>query len=98
MGLLDKLTTAGSSLTSHNGNIPPTNPLSTQQSKLHADGNTPGYSLNGAQSNTVSTQYNAYEDGITNPLPLPSQLDLDGGIPTSTPGGQGLPYLNNLPQ
>jgi hypothetical protein len=58
-----------------------------------------GYSLNGAQSNTVSTQYNAYEDGITNPLPLPSQLDLDGG-PTgkSTPSGQSLPYLNNLPQ
>jgi hypothetical protein len=34
MGLLDKLTTAGSSLTSHNGNTPPTNPLSTQQSQL----------------------------------------------------------------
>jgi hypothetical protein len=93
MGLLDKLTNAGSTLTSHNGNTPPTNPLATQQSQLLN-----GYSLNGAQSNTVSTQYNAYEDGITNPLPLPSQLDLDGGIPTSTPGGQGLPYLNNLPQ
>jgi hypothetical protein len=98
MGLLDKLTTVGSSLTAHNGNNPPINPLSTQQSKLHADGDTPGYSLNGAQLDTVSTQFNAYDDGITNPLPLPSQLDMNGLTPSTTPGGQGLPYLNNLPQ
>ena len=93
MGLLDKLTNAGSTLTSHNGNTPPTNPLATQQSQLLN-----GYSLNGAQSNTVSTQYNAYEDGITNPLPLPSTLDLNGAPPGNTPSGQSLPYLNNLPQ
>jgi hypothetical protein len=97
MGLLDKLTTQGSAFTAYDGNNPPVNPLATQQSKLHADGNTPGYSLNGAQANTVASQYNAYEDGITNPLPLPSQLDMNGTIPAVSPGGQGIPYLNNLP-
>jgi hypothetical protein len=97
MGLLDKLTTQGSAYTAYDGTNPPTNPLATQQSKLHADGNAPGYSLNGAQASTVSTQFNAYDDGITNPLPLPSQLDMNGTIPAVSPGGQGIPYLNNLP-
>jgi hypothetical protein len=46
----------------------------------------------------VITQYNAYEDGVTNPLPLPSTLDLNGAPPGNTPSGQSLPYLNNLPQ
>jgi len=97
MGLLDKLTTQGSAYTAYDGTNPPVNPLATQQSKLHADGNAPGYSLNGAQANTVAGQFNAYDDGITNPLPLPSQLDMNGTIPSTTPGGQGIPYLNNLP-
>lgn len=97
MGLLDKLTTQGSAFTAHDGNNPPINPLATQQSKLHADGNAPGYSLNGAQASTVATQFNAYDDGITNPLPLPSQLDMNGTIPSVSSGGQGIPYLNNLP-
>jgi hypothetical protein len=97
MGLLDKLTTQGSAYTAYDGTNPPTNPLATQQSKLHADGNAPGYSLNGAQASTVATQFNAYDDGITNPLPLPSQLDMNGTIPAVSPGGQGIPYLNNLP-
>ena len=97
MGLLDKLTTQGSAYTAYDGTNPPINPLATQQSKLHADGNAPGYSLNGAQASTVATQFNAYDDGITNPLPLPSQLDMNGTIPAVSPGGQGIPYLNNLP-
>ena len=97
MVLLDKLTTQGSAYTAYDGTNPPTNPLATQQSKLHADGNAPGYSLNGAQASTVATQFNAYDDGITNPLPLPSQLDMNGTIPAVSPGGQGIPYLNNLP-
>ena len=91
------LTTQGSSLTAYNGTTPPTNPLSTQQSKLHADGNAPGYSLNGAQTSLVTNQYNAYDDGVGNQLPQPSLLDTNGSIPASTPGGQALPYLNNLP-
>ena len=97
MGLLDKLTTQGSAFTAYDGTNPPVNPLATQQSKLHSDGNQPGYSLNGAQANTVTTQYNAYDDGIGNQIPLPSQLDMNGTIPSPSPGGQGIPYLNNLP-
>lgn len=90
MGLLTKLTTEGSNLSSYDGANPTVNPLATQQSKLHADGNAPGYSLNGANSNLVTTQYNGYEDGTPNQIPLPSQLDLNGNTPVQ--------YLDNLPQ
>ena len=90
MGLLDMLTNQGSNLSAYDGAQPPVNPLATQQSKLHADGNAPGYSLNGANSNLVTTQYNGYEDGVGNQIPLPSQLDLNGNTPTQ--------YLDNLPQ
>lgn len=48
MGLLTKLTTEGSNLSKYDGATPPVNPLATKQSKLHADGSQPGYSLNGA--------------------------------------------------
>lgn len=90
MGLLDKLTIEGSALSAYDGTNPPTNPLATQQSKLHADGGAPGYSLNGANANLVTTQYNGYEDGVGNQIPLPSQLDLNGITPSQ--------YLDNLPQ
>ena len=92
------LTTQGSTLTAYDGTTPPVNPLATQQSKLHADGNAPGYSLNGTQASLVTNQYNLYDDGVgNNVLPQPSLLDINGGIPPLTPGGQALPYLNNLP-
>jgi hypothetical protein len=45
----------------------------------------------------VTNQYNLYDDGVSNQIPLPSLLDINGGIPPSSPGGQALPYLNNLP-
>ena len=90
MGILTKLTTQGSAFTAYDGTTPTVNPLATQQSKLHVDGNAPGYSLNGANASTVTTQYNGYEDGTPNQIPLPSQLDLNGTTP--------LQYLNNLPQ
>jgi len=90
MGLLDKLTIEGSALSAYDGAQPPVNPLATQQSKLHADGNAPGYSLNGANANLVTNQYNEYEDGTPNQIPLPSQLDLNGNTPAQ--------YLDNLPQ
>jgi len=98
MGILTKLTTQGSSLTAYDGTTPAVNPLATQQSKLHANGNQPGYSLNGANTNLVTSQYNAYQDGTPNQIPLPSLLDNNGVIPSTSPGGQGLPYLANLPQ
>jgi len=90
MGLLDILTNQGSSLTAYNGTQPAINQLATQQSKLHADGNQPGYSLNGAGANLVTTQYNDYQDGTPNQIPFPSQLDLNGVTPSQ--------YLDNLPQ
>jgi hypothetical protein len=89
MGILTTLTTQGSAYTSYDGTTPTTNPLATQQSKLHSDGNQPGYSLNGANSNQVTSDYNAYNDGVGNQIPLPSLLDINGITPTQ--------YLNNLP-
>lgn len=90
MGLLDKLTTQGSVYSYGNGITPSVNPGATQQSKLHADGSQPGYSLDGSDALAVNTAFQAYNDGVTNTLPQPSQLDLDGQIPTQ--------YVNNLPQ
>lgn len=81
MGLLDKLTTDGSVYSYGNGQTPPTNPLATQQSKLHADGATPGYSISGDDFSDVNAAYIAYNDGINNSLPMPSLLDLNGVRP-----------------
>lgn len=62
-----------------NGENPTINPLSTNQSNLHATpAGTAGYSLNGSEEPTVSQQYTSYNDGVVNPLPDPSTLDLDG--------------------
>jgi hypothetical protein len=108
MGLLDKLTLSQGSVYSYeNGQTPPTNVGATQQSKLHANGNLPGYSVNGSEFFSVNNAYQAYNDGVTNFLPQPSLLDINGGTPVgplsdpSTPSinnsfnnGQ---YLNNLP-
>ena len=90
MGLLDKLATQGSTYSYGNGQTPSTNPGATQQSKLHADGNAAGYSLNGSDFSDVNAAFQAYNDGVNNILPQPSQLDLDGLTPPQ--------YLNNLPQ
>jgi len=90
MGLLNKLQTAGSNLTAFNGTTPATNPGATKSSKLHAYDNTPGYSLNGAYTTDVNAAYNAYLDGVPNPLPQPSELDLNGKTPDK--------YLDNLPE
>lgn len=92
MGLLTKLTTpgGGSSLSAANGGAIAVNPLATQQSQLHANGNQPGYSVNGAGFSTVNSQFQQYNDGVGNVLPQPSLLDLNGATPTE--------YINNLPQ
>ena len=89
MGILTKLTTEGSTFTSYDGGTPTTNPLATQQSKLHADGNQAGYSLDGSAASIVSNDYTAYNDGYNNALPQPSQLDLNGKTPSK--------YLDNPP-
>ena len=90
MGLLNMLTTNGTPLSINNGATPSINPGATQQSKLHADGNAPSYSMNGANVRDVRAAYVAYNDGFNNALPQPSQLDLNGVTPSQ--------YLNNLPQ
>ena len=78
MGLLTKLQTAGSSLTSYDGVTPPTNAGATKSSKLHAYSNLPGYSLSGAFNVEVRKDYTSYNDGVLNALPQPSKLDLNG--------------------
>jgi hypothetical protein len=90
MGLLDMLIGMGTPLSTGNGQTPLTNIGATQQSKLHADGAAPSYSLNGANVLDVNEAYVAYNDGYNNSLPQPSQLDLNGGTPPK--------YLDNPPQ
>lgn len=75
MGILNRLQQAGSILSAHDGANPPINPGATQQSKLHADGSQPSYSLNGANAQVVNAAYQQYEDGVNNALPMPSNLD-----------------------
>jgi len=113
MGLLDKLQTNGSTLSTNDGGTPSSIPggpvgnnLITNNSGLHAkaDGS-PGHSLNGSNASNVVQNYANYNDGIVNPLPSPSTIDLNGQSPTiaghgnSTPGAstQALPYLQNAP-
>jgi hypothetical protein len=76
MGLLDKFKTSGTGFNKYGVNTPPVNPGATKQSKLHAFGNTPGYSLNGDYRSEVTDAYVSYNDGYNNALPQPSQLDL----------------------
>ena len=114
MGLLDKLQTNGSTLSTNNGDPNPStipggpigNNLITNNSGLHADAaGVAGHSLAGANISNVVQNYANYNDGIVNPLPLPSAIDLNGQAPTvaghgnNTPGAstQALPYLQNAP-
>jgi hypothetical protein len=107
MGLLNKLTGQGSVYSYGNGQTPPTNPGATQQSKLHADGNTPGYSIDGSDFGEVNDAYQSYNDGVVNFLPQPSLLDINGITPVGPLSDPNTPsinnsfangqYLNNLP-
>jgi hypothetical protein len=88
MDIFNKLATEGSKFTyPANGAvatpypdtyIPATNQLATQASPLHAANGSPGYSLDGANASVTSNLYNQYKDGVVNPLPNPSSLDLNG--------------------
>lgn len=89
MGLKDMLINLGSPYSYGNGVTPTINVLATAQSQLHADGNTPGYSLDGSDFQDVNTAYQSYNDGYSNALPMPSNLDLNGVIPPR--------YIDNLP-
>jgi len=95
MGILDKLTTDGSVYSYGNGQTPATNPLTTLQSKLHVDGTTPGYSLDGSDFSDVNTAFQSYNDGYANSLPAPSELDIDGAAPNVALSDPSTPSINN---
>ena len=107
MGLKDLLSTQGSPLSYGNGITPRINNGASKQSKLHADGNQAGYSLDGSDFTQVNGAYQAYNDGVVNFLPQPSLLDIDGQKPTGPLSDPNTPsinnsfsqgeYLNNLP-
>ena len=90
MGLFDLLTKGNNGnratdLSKWYGATPPLNPLGTKQSTMHANGRAgatlrarPGYSLNGSFPNPTIVGWAQYDDGVPNPLPKPSLLDLDG--------------------
>ncbi len=103
MGLQDTLLQNGSNLTRHNGATPPTNGLAKPSSELQ---NT--YSINGDNFSLVNSQYQKYDDGVINALPLQSTLDVNGIKPTGALRVNGYgkindsfdkgTYLNNLPK
>ena len=112
MGLLTKLTTNGSTLSINDGQTPAINPLAVGTLNgglsIHSDGS-PGnsYSLNGSNANIVGNLVSQYQDGITNPLKPPSNLDLNGLLPVGPLNAGTIPinnsfaggsYLNNLPE
>ena len=108
MGLLTKLTTDGSNLSINDGLTPAINPLTTPGNSIHSTGIvTNSYSLNGSNVNAIGALVAQYEDGINNPLPQPSNLDLNGLTPTGPLNAGTIPinnsfaggaYLNNLPE
>ena len=108
MGILKKLTTDGSTLSINDGLTPSTNPLTTPGNSIHSTGIVNNsYSLNGSNVNAIGAFVAQYEDGINNPLPQPSNLDLNGLIPVGPLNAGTIPinnsfaggaYLNNLPE
>lgn len=95
MDLYTQLTTGGSVYSYNNGQTPPTNAGATKQSKLHADGTLPGYSLDGSDFTDVNKAYQEYNDGINNVLPQPSLLDVNGIVPTGPLQDANTPPINN---
>lgn len=81
MGILDRLTTAGSQLSQFDGQTPPPSNIDVQGSTLHNQ-----YSINGAPNMA----------GFPTPsqLDLNGAIPPISTVPNST---QQLPYLSNLP-
>jgi len=95
MGLLSKLITGGSNLSKYNGGPGVVNAGATKKSKLHADGCKASYSLDGTNFSNVNAAYIAYDDNTPNNLPQPSQLDVDGILPTSALRDAQTPSIND---
>lgn len=80
--LLPEFSTEGSDLTEYDGTTPAINPLATKYSTLHYDSktNTEGWSVGGKldQAGLQAIQnYASYQDGVYNPIPTPTTLDLN---------------------
>jgi len=80
--LLPGFSTEGSGLTEYDGATPSINPLATKFSTLHYDPktNSEGWSVGGKldQAGIQTIQnYTAYQDGVFNPIPSPTALDLN---------------------
>jgi hypothetical protein len=95
MGLLDKLTIGGSNLSKYNGGPGVINAGATKQSKLHADGSKPSYSLNGINFPSVNAAYIGYDDNTPNQLPQPSELDINGVAPVTALRDAQTPSIND---
>ena len=92
MGLLNMLTSAGTPLSINNGVTPTINPGATKQSKLHADGNAPSYSMNGANAQTVNAAYVVlgllYGNGdFTKTIEITTRCGQDADCNPSSAGG-----------
>lgn len=83
MGLYDKFQNQDTTLHPYDGRKrgQPNHEGATAQSKLHAFGNQPGYSLDGAFENNVRKYDASYDNGQAIILPRPSKLDLNGKTP-----------------
>ena len=88
--LENKLLNDGSNLSKYNGADGTKQEGAKKGSKLHAYDTVPGYSVNENFASDVNNAYQEYDDGVTNPLPPGSQLDLDGETPSNN-------YMDNLP-
>lgn len=86
MGLLNLFQQDGSNYSGGGQTGQPNTILATNQSPLHI------YSVGRDEYwQEVNNALQAYDDGVTNFVPMPSQLDLSNGY---TPNQ----YLNNLPE
>ena len=90
MDLIELFTKKGTEYSAYNGETPKTNPLTTKQSKLHNV-----YSINGSNISEIRRQFNLYLDGDNDFLPLPSEYDLDGKIPTTALADPYVVKINN---
>ena len=109
MGILNKLESEGSKYSKLSGGDGQINVGATKASKLHAtQAGEAGYSVDGAFVGDVNEAFNAYDDGVINQLPQPSQLDLNGIVPAGANADGGIPainstfskgaYINNVPE
>jgi len=94
MGLYDKFQNQDTTLHKYDGRTPgqPNHEGATAQSKLHAFGTDPGYSLDGAFDPDVRKYDASYDNGKAIILPRPSKLDLNGKTPKGYANPEGIQY------